>query len=105
MNKLSGQRQRRLLLGSSLAYAVLLFAVPGVFLVHEHLTGVVALAASMSATILFIEVVGYRDGGTRRGRLAWQLLLAGPLAPAVVARRTRRWRPVLLVRPVPGRRT
>lgn len=93
------QYQRALLLRTSAVYALLVTAVPLSLTLHDHLASVTVLAAGLAGACLVVLVLRVRDLGSRRGFLASWVVLTGPAAPWVLARRTRRWRPVLLLRP------
>jgi hypothetical protein len=95
---------RRVLLTTSSTYGLLAAAVPTSFVAHRHLVLTASFAAAIAAAVLVLAVLWSRDLGHRRGRLASTLLLIGPLGPVWLARRTRRWQPLLLVRPRPSRR-
>ena len=91
--------QRRLLLWTSLIYGILAAAVPTSLIAHPHLAlpfegGAAAAAAALVAAVLRLPGLGIP-----RGRLASGMLLTGPLGTLWLARRTRRWQPLLLVRP------
>ena len=94
------QFQRALLLRTSAVYGSLVTALPLSFALHDHLAPMTAVAATIAGACLVIIVMRVRDLGSRRGYLASWVVLAGPAAPWVLARRTRRWRPVLLLRPI-----
>lgn len=96
--------QRKVLLTTSSTYGTLAAAVPTAFLAHRHLTVDLGAATTLPATAMFLAVLRTRALGHHRGRLATGLLLTGPLSPVILARRTRHWRPVLLLRPRPSRR-
>lgn len=91
--------RRKILLTTSSAYGLLATAVPTAFFAHRHLTGQLSAAAALAAATLFLVVVGARDLGRRRGRLAATLLVTGPFSALILARRTRSWRPLLIIRP------
>lgn len=95
---------RTFLLTSSGAYGMLAVAIPAVLVVHRHLLPGLSIATLGAGLVLVAAVLRSRDLGHRRGRLASGLLLAGPLGPVWLARRTRRWQPLLLVRPRPALR-
>lgn len=95
---------RRLLLTGSGAYGMLAVTIPTVLVVHRHLLPDLSIATLVAGLILAAAVLRSRSLGHRRVRLASGLLLAGPLGPVWLAKRTRRWRPLLLVRPRPARR-
>ena len=96
--------QRRFLLGTSLLYGFLATAVPTTLVTHAHLAPSFGLAAATSGLLLMAAVLRVRELGTHRGLLASGLLLAGPLGPLWLARSTRRWKPLLMVRPGTTRR-
>jgi hypothetical protein len=96
--------KRSFLLWTSFVYGVLATAVPTTLLSHRHLAPQFAAAAGATALLLLLEVLRVQELGDRRARLASGLLLAGPLGPLLLARRTRRWQPLLMVRPRPANR-
>ena len=93
------QYQRNVLLAASTSYGALAAAVPTAFVAHRHLALSLGVAATLAAAALVVAVLRASDLGRHRGRLATGLLLTGPLSPVILARRTRRWQPVLLLRP------
>jgi hypothetical protein len=96
--------RRSFLLWTSFVYGVLAAAVPTSLLSHQHLAPSFAAAAGVVALLLMFEVLPVKELGDRRARLATGLLLAGPLGPLLIARRTRTWQPLLIVRPRPASR-
>jgi hypothetical protein len=99
-----GEFKRTLLLWTSLCYGLLATAVPAALVAHRHLALTFGVSAGLAALVLLSEVLPDTGLGTRRCRLASGLLFAGPLGPVVLARRTRLWQPLLLVRPRPAPR-
>jgi hypothetical protein len=97
------EMKRRVLLTTTSAYGLLAAAVPTSFVTHRHLVLTLSVAAALAGSVLTVTILVSRDLGQGRGRLVSTLLLIGPLGPVWLARRTRRWRPLLLVRPRPGR--
>jgi hypothetical protein len=96
--------QRKVLLTTSSTYGTLAAAALTVFFAHRHLTVDLGAASALPATGMFLAVLRTRGLGHHRARLATGLLLTGPLSPVLLARRTRHWRPILLLRPRPSRR-
>ena len=95
--------QRRVLLSASTLYACLALALPTAVIAHNHLTRVMIIGVLAAGAVLATAVLRVRELGSHRGVLASALLLSGPVAPLWVARRTQRWKPLLMVRPRPPR--
>ena len=91
--------RRRALLGASSTYGACTLAVPTALIAHGHFARAMTLAAAFSGVLLVYAVLRSRELGRQRAQLASMLVLAGPVGPVLLARRTRQLQPVLLVRP------
>lgn len=99
------QFQRRALLTVSAVYAAAYSTLPAAAVLHGHLVRPLTALLLLAAAALLGCVLRFRALRLRPVRLMTLLLLSGPLGPWVVARRTRRLRPLLTLRiPASARR-